>query len=314
MPISFREWLEGVEVEMDSDYGDAKNKRLLTLEKTHKCLQSKLEGVGIPVRFRLVSQTKRASMRGGLRDAATAKDGVITIVRDDSLQHPLTCWMMLHQVGHAMEQSRSGSQAYREADYLIRKWWGVYHEYILREYNDYDDNDSKPLPPKPRPASTPQPPSPPPEKQVVPPVDFGDPAHRKQFRDKMKQGGENYMSYLHRNPAMAHMVFSKFLAFKSARDSWKSFRQTFHQGYHMALDRVAQFGSSGARAAFSADDELMNELVAEYLWHGRIRYVDDPKDPFVQKHPEYIPDMIKKIEGLISKGLKSMLGEVVTVG
>jgi hypothetical protein len=225
--------------------------------------------------------------------------------------------MMLHQIGHAMDKSPTGSNQYRRIGGMIMEWWREYHPYIMKEAFDFanlklpDPDDAiydilPPLPPRKAPVAAPQPVAPP--KKVVPSVNFADPAHRKLLGQQVKAGGEWFN--VGRSQAMAHAVFSKFLAMKSARDTWEGFRTSFHQGY-TARSSVTHF--AGGRAQFSAQDELLNELVAEYVWHRKIRYVNDPQDPFVQAHPEAIPQMMVKIGELIQDGLEKMKGEAITI-
>lgn len=315
--LSFTKWLEHLHIDASPDFATEKQRRILGLSKTTNCLKSKLEAIGIHVKFKLVSGQERASNKRGLRGFDLQADpNVITIVRDDSLADPLTCWMMLHQIGHAMERSMQASNQYRMVYGMIMHWWKQYHPYIMKEAIDFtnfklpdpDDPIYDILPPLKPLAKQPAPVPEVPKRKVIPPVNFADPAHRKAMGQQIKAGGEHYN--VGASHAMAHAVFSKFLAMKSARDTWEGFRQSFHQGY-TAWGSVTHY--SGGRAQFSAQDELINELVAEYVWHGKIRYVNDPQDPYVQAHPEAMPQMMVKIGELIREGLEIMKGTVIAL-
>jgi hypothetical protein len=259
--ISFYEWLGEAGLARQDEMGLANlrlnpdislhpgERKILGGEKIKRCLEEKFARLDVPVH--IVVDPKPTP------EDLIPDPNAIKFVMSSRGGDPMTCWMILHRLGHLMRGLD------REVMIPLYKWGKLYRQYHP-EWAEVDADLKYPL--------------------------------------------------------------SKFLMFTSARKTasvinrWKS-GSISTKG--LAIEpghgperhlRSAQHYDAFEPKSYALREEFEHELVAEYIWNGRIRFQEDPKDPFVKENPGYMARMFEQVGELIKAQILALKGKVMVEG
>lgn len=239
--------------------------RMLTSDKLKKCLTDKFARLNIPVH--IVMDPKPTP------EEKTPDPNALKILIKDRGGDPMTCWMVLHRVGH----SGLGYQVKKEIWVLLNNWFKEYVKYYP-EWG-YHGADAK----------------------------------------KNKDGYDDWTSL---EEVDVKFPLSKFLMFLSARKTAEAVKRWASKSLKKRWARPPQhsedlplrnplYYSSLEPKSYALDEEFYHELVAEYLWNGKIRVNEDPEDSFVRDNPGYITKMFGEISEIIHQKILSLKGKVL---
>lgn len=240
--------------------------KMLSSNKLKKCLESKFSKINIPVHI-IIDREQTPEEK-------TPDPNAIKIIISDRGGDPMTCWMILHRIGH----SGLGYMTQREIMPILDRWFKEYVKYYP-EWGYHEASDKK-----------------------------------------MKDAYGDWMSV---ESADLRFPLSKFLLFTSARKTASAVKQWAsgsvgkkRWGYPPNHDeslplRNPQYYSSLEPKSYALDEEFYHELIAEYLWNGKIRVNEDSEDLFVQANPGYMTKMFNEVSDIIYKNIMSLKGKVL---
>lgn len=240
--------------------------KMLSSNKLKNCLESKFARINVPVQ--IIMDTKQTP------EEKIPDPSSIKIIIKDRGGDPMTCWMILHRIGHA----GLGYKVRNEISSMLYKWFKEYVKHYP-EWGSYSASDKK-----------------------------------------MKDAYDDWISV---ESADVRFPLSKFLMFKSARKTASAIEQWASGSVHKKRwgyppqhgedipFRNPEYYSSLEPKSYALDEEFYHELIAEYLWNGRIRVNEDSKDTFVQEHPGYITKMFDEISKIIHQNILSLKGQVL---
>jgi len=255
---TFSEWLEDAGLTRQDEMGLANlrinpdisklpgERKMLGGDKIKRCLEEKFARLDVPVH--IVVDPKPTP-----EDIAPDPNAIKFVITSRG-GDPMTCWMVLHRLGHLMV--RLDARVTRP----IYKWLNLY----IRYHPEWVDSDPK-------------------------------------------------------------YPLSKFLMFNSARKTasvvsrWKSGEidpqkkfpgEVPRHGFDRPLQNQWQYNAIEDKS-YALREEFEHELVAEYIWNGRIRSQEDPNDPFVKENPGYMAKMLDQVGEMIKEQILAVKGKVL---
>jgi hypothetical protein len=241
--------------------------KMLGGDKLKRCLSEKFKRLNIPVHIVMDSNPTP--------EEKAPDPNVIKVLIKDRGGDPMTCWMVLHRVGHA----GLGYAIIRgKAPTLLNNWfkeyvkyhpeWG-YHGAEAKKFRAFDDW------------------------YQLEAADLKFPLSKFLMFSSARKTAE---------------VVKKWAS--GAYEKGKGLARRPQHGEDVPLRNPLYYDAFEGKS-YALGQEFYHELAAEYLWNGRIRVNEDSNDPFVKDNPGYMTKMFEDISEIIHQNILSLKGEVL---